>query len=215
MTNSIQVTTLDLIRHGECADGHIFRGHTDSLLSDTGKRHMLEVTHEHEGSSWQAILTSPLQRCQQVAQQLSQERQLPVDTLSELQEISFGDWDGQSFATVERDAPAAFAQYWQDREKHTPPNGEPLAQFHQRTETVLAYILKHYLGQHLLVVTHGGVIRSLLAHCLQMPIAAMQHIEVPPCCRSQLKIYHSTEHKDWMQLIYHNGYFTKGDTTRD
>ncbi len=215
MSGPIQVTTLDLIRHGECDDGAIFRGTTDSLLSESGKRKMLEVIRNHGTSQWQTVLSSPLQRCQRVAKELAQERELPLHTLNALQEISFGDWDGQSFTAVERDSPAAFAQYWQDREKHTPPNGEPLTQFHQRTDAVLSEILKHYRGQHLLMVTHGGVIRSLLAHCLQMPIAAMQHIEVPPCCRSQIKIYHSTEHKDWMQLIFHNAYFTRGDITRD
>tara|TARA_B100000446_G_scaffold79116_1_gene74898 strand:- start:3250 stop:3897 length:648 start_codon:yes stop_codon:yes gene_type:complete len=215
MNDSIQVTTLDLMRHGECEDGAIFRGNTDSLLSETGKRKMLEVANNNEALHWQAILSSPLQRCQFVAEQLAQQHELSLHTHNALQEISFGDWDGQSFSAVERDSPAAFAQYWQDRETHTPPNGEPLAQFHQRVKAVLSEILKHYRGQHLLIVTHGGVIRSLLAHCLQMPIAAMQHIEVPPCCRSQIKIYHSTEHKDWMQLIYHNTIFSKGDITCD
>lgn len=202
MTDSVQVTTLDILRHGECSDGDVFRGRTDSSLSERGLEQMHQAI-QIDKHPWDAIISSPLQRCLRFSQSLSKEQQKPLIAESNFQEMSFGDWDGLSTKQVEANDGKKLAAYWLDRENNTPPNGEQLKAFHQRILAALTSLLDTRRGQHLLLVTHGGVVRSLMAHCLQMPLKSMAHIDVPHGCRVQIKIYHSPNHPDWLQLMHH------------
>lgn len=202
MTDNVLVTTLDILRHGECTDGDVFRGRTDSSLSQLGLEQMQQAAQINK-SLWDTIISSPLQRCLQFSQSLSQKLQKPLITESNFQEMSFGDWDGLTTKQVETYDGEKLAAYWLDRENNTPPNGELLKEFHQRIQFALTSLLEKQRGQQLLLVTHGGVVRSLMAHCLQIPLKSMAHIDVPYGCRTQIKIYHSPNHPDWMQLMHH------------
>lgn len=202
-SSPISVTTLDLLRHGECADGDIFRGRTDSLLSSTGHQQMQQAIEEG-AANWDGIISSPLQRCLQFSQQLASQKNLPLATNAGFQEISFGDWEGLLTEDIEAVAAEPLAAYWLDRENNTPPNGEPLADFHQRTYAALQQLLDQQQGSHQLLITHGGVVRSLIAHTLKIPLHAMQHIDVPYACRTRIKVFRSPDHPDWMQLMHHH-----------
>ena len=203
MSNDIEVTTLDLLRHGECADGDIFRGRTDSLLSELGHQQMQRAI-DLSGGGWDVIVTSPLQRCRAFSQTLASTMGLSFNVEDGLQEISFGDWDGLTRTQINAQNGDRLAAYWLDRENNTPPNGEPLAEFHQRTHNALRQLLDSERGRHLLIVTHGGVVRSFIAHCLQIPLKSISHIDVPYGCQTQIQVFHSPYHSDWMQLMHHN-----------
>ena len=205
MSSRMSVTTLDLLRHGACANGDIFRGRTDSLLSQVGLQQMRQAI-ENNTSEWKAIISSPLKRCLQFSQELADQQKLPLAIEAGFQEISFGNWEGLVTEEIEADSGKQLEAYWLDRENNTPPNGEALVDFHQRTFSALQQLLEQRRGAHQLVVTHGGVIRSLMAHALQMPLKAMQHIDVPYACRTQIKVFHSPDHPDWMQLMHHRPY---------
>ncbi|MGK0442178.1 MAG: broad specificity phosphatase PhoE [Pseudohongiellaceae bacterium] len=197
MNNTQQVTTIDLLRHGSCEGGLIFRGHTDSALNEQGWRQMQQaITH---APSWDNIISSPLQRCKAFAESLSEN----VTLKSHLQEISFGDWDGQLTETVQQLIPHAAEAFWQNPENNTPPNGEALVDFQQRVVPAWQKITQQHRGQHSLVITHGGVIRIILAQVLQMPLQAIPFISIPHGCLSQIKIYHQDGTNDWPQLIFH------------
>lgn len=202
MSEQVEVTTLDILRHGECADGDIFRGRTDSALSELGRQQMQQAI-DADGKNWDVLVTSPLQRCAQFSQALADASHTPFKIENHLQEMSFGDWDGLTTAQVEHRDAEALAAYWLDRENNTPPNGESLIAFHQRIAQALQQLLEQERGRHLLIVTHGGVVRSLMAQCLQMPLKAMAHIDVPYASRTQIKVFHSPDHPDWMQLMHH------------
>lgn len=205
--NTFSTTTLDLLRHGECEGGLIFRGDTDSALTALGEQQMFDRLKSEispQTAPWDIVLTSPRQRCFRFAGRLSEQTNCPLETVDDLREISFGDWDGLSFDQVQKAQPEMLQQYWDQRQNVTPPNGESLQIFQQRIQNALNSLVTNYRGQHLLLVTHGGVLRSLIAHALKMPLAGLQHIEVPHACRSQLKIFHDDGRQDWPQLVYHN-----------
>ena len=90
-------TRLDLLRHGTCSDGQIYRGRTDSPLSPAGEEQMGSTI---QGQNWDVIYCSPLQRCHGFAQQLSAQLEIPLVADERLIELDFGDWDGQSIETV-------------------------------------------------------------------------------------------------------------------
>ena len=67
-------TFFDLIRHGEPAGGHKYRGHRDDPLSELGWQQMRDAIGQHE--QWDHI-SSPLLR-REFARELSEQRNIPV-----------------------------------------------------------------------------------------------------------------------------------------
>jgi len=209
MNRDSDITTIDILRHGECLGGAIFRGHTDSLLSPLGERQMhlaldkLRSHHNGNENPWQAIISSPLQRCASIAARLAGEQLTPTFEPA-FQEISFGDWDGQETDKILKSQPQAVSAFWRDPSRHTPPNGEPLQDFEIRVHRAWQVLLKKQQGKNVLLICHGGVVRLLLAKLLSMPLQALPGIHVPYACISRIQIHHQPDSPDWPQLVFHN-----------
>lgn len=161
---------IDLLRHGECEGGARFNGHTDVPLTDQGWRQMQAAVAD--SSFWDGVVTSPLQRCSRFATHLAELHALPVLIEPGLKELHFGDWEGRSAeALMASPEGESLSRFWADPVKHPPPNGESLTAFENRITQVLDALTRRYAGQRLLIVTHAGVIRTLLgqARCLTWP----------------------------------------------
>lgn len=197
------VTTIDLLRHGACEGGEIFRGSSDVALSEEGWRQM-RAALEHE-SGWDLVLSSPLQRCARFAEELAQNRQLPLRTEQRLQEIHFGDWENRTHVEVQREHGDWLRQFWRDPFSVSPPNGESMTAFRDRLLAPMQELLNEYQGRHVLVVTHGAVIRVLLCEWLQMSYSAFSSFAVPYAAFSRLKLYHQEGQAPWVQLCLHRG----------
>lgn len=200
-----QQTSVYLLRHGECEGGGIFRGRTDSPLSEKGRQQMRKVLDSLTTKSISHVLTSPAARARIPAEEFAAQQQLSCEQNAAFSEIDFGVWEGQLVDDVAQRAPEAVAAFWRDPLHHTPPLGEPLKVFQQRVLTAWRALLEKHLGETILLVTHGGVIRIILADLLGMPLRPLSHIDVPHACLSLLRIYHAEGKPDWPQLVFHNG----------
>jgi alpha-ribazole phosphatase len=167
---------LDLLRHGETERGGGFRGSLDDALTPAGWA-SLEAAVKGQGP-WDAIVTSPLQRCAAFAEALSGRLGLPLVPMPGLRELHFGEWEGCSAAELMTDQAEALGNFWRDPFGHTPPGGEPLAHFCTRVSKALAELQVAYAGQRLLVVSHAGVMRFLLAKARGLPPAGLLEVEV-------------------------------------
>lgn len=85
---------IDLLHHGACSDGNIYRGRTDSPLSERGWAQMRAVMARSDASGWQSVYSSPLQRCRLPAQQLTERLGVSLYQEPGLRELDFGAWDG-------------------------------------------------------------------------------------------------------------------------
>ncbi|UTF60099.1 histidine phosphatase family protein [Gilvimarinus sp. DA14] len=167
---------IDLLRHGECEGGRIFRGHTDVALTDTGWQQMLAGLQSLE-DNWQAIVSSPLQRCRRFAQVLSENRQLPLTVMPGIKEINYGIWEGQQVADVWREQEQQVLAWSRDPEQYGPPEGEAFSQFRERVlQTVLS--LAETGDNKLLLITHGGVIKLLLSIANNKPPPWMMQLNI-------------------------------------
>jgi alpha-ribazole phosphatase len=116
------------------------------------------------------VLSSPLQRCMQLAEQFAR----PIIQDTRLLEVNFGDWEGVRFDAIE----PALLQHWTDNFVHLPPpNGECFADLCQRVGEFWQDVVRYDVEQ-VVVVTHAGVIRALLTHILQLPPANAFHFQV-------------------------------------
>ncbi len=197
----VSVTTLDLLRHGACDDDCHLRGHTDSPLSEAGWGQMLKAVNQWpQADQWENILTSPLQRCQVFAEKLAQHKKLPSYTLETLKEMHFGRWDGLSLADLQAHYEQDYLTFWQQPESITPPDGEAVVDFHSRVGRALQQILQLHRGQHCLVVTHGGVMRSAIGTILKQPLSHLNRLNIGYASFCQIQVFHHPDHPDWFQL---------------
>mgnify|MGYP001173007339 CR=1 FL=1 len=168
---------VSLLRHGMTEGGDIYRGHTDVVLTSEGLRQMQQAS---DGFALPVdyLVSSDLQRCAAFSVMHDQPELLDV----RLQEMSFGDWDGQLRSDVWLTSSEQVKAFWNDPMVAAAPNGESVTQVQVRATKALHEHVKNALAQgckHLLMVTHGGVIRAILSDLLQMQPRALFNLDVP------------------------------------
>lgn len=166
---------LDLLRHGQTQAGSGFFGSTDTPLSEAGWRQMWDQVAEHE---WDVIVSSPLLRCRAFAERLRQQRELPLQLEPAFQELHFGDWEGQTAAQVYEHSPELLAAFWQDPYALTPAHAESMQHFSDRVLSALQRLQCSYAGQRVLLISHAGVMRLLLARAQGLPAAQLLQVPV-------------------------------------
>ncbi|TLS68748.1 alpha-ribazole phosphatase [Mariprofundus erugo] len=184
MSDPIVIT---LLRHGEVnANGWAFRGSTDVPLSTRGWSQMRAVTNHLEPID--RIATSPLQRCRLFAEELSHQHQLPLLTLTDMAEMDFGDWENRSFDDICGEEKQLLQQFWDSPVGIRPPGGESFDEFSQRVIDCWHTWIQNDSGKNRLLVAHGGVIRVLLAHTLEMPMHALWRLHLPYASCSRISL---------------------------
>src|SRR5699024_9738347 len=141
-------------------------------------------------SGWQAIVTSPMRRCREFAEELATARDLPLIVDERFREMSFGDWEGVLASEIWAGQPARAKACYVDPHNHPPPGGEPLSAVRSRVAAGWADLVVTYREQHVLLIAHGGVMRSLLAHVLDMPLSASNRFGMPYGCRLRFDVLH-------------------------
>lgn len=106
------------------------------------------------------VYSSPLQRALKLARALSP----AVRVDHRLSEIDFGAWEGRRWDDIARSEIDAWAQ---DVLGHAPAGGEAVAALQARALD-FAVSLNH---PSVVIVTHAGVMRALVGHWRQLPVA--------------------------------------------
>lgn len=127
-----------------------------------------------------AVYASPLQRCTKLAHALNLGQ---IQTDERLKELHFGDWEMQTWDSIPRDV---FDIWANDYANLSPPNGENFSQLHARTKAFVADVSNHSHGKNIAVVTHGGVIRAMLAEVLNMPLKGLFRIVIDHASVTQI-----------------------------
>lgn len=166
---------IDLLRHGESELSHTLRGSLDDALTAKGWQQMLSSIDQSQTlpQQWDVVFSSPLQRCSMFAEHCVKERDIPLILDKNLQEMHFGDWEGQSIQLLYEQFPETLADFWQKPTQTTLPNAETMHQFHLRVSTAMSNIQQQMQlngWQSALVITHGGVIKLLKCMVLRQPL---------------------------------------------
>lgn len=170
------MTTITFVRHGETDANrqNIIQGHADWPLNDEGRAQAERLSARV--AKWQkrptAIIASPLKRASETAAIIAKPLDLSLGHDERLMEMSFGDIDGLS-------RPEANEQYGSDyldgffhnRENpEAPAGGESPQGVLERISAAVAAIREAHDGQHVLVVSHGLVLRNYCHHLLDIPV---------------------------------------------
>lgn len=167
---------LDLLRHGETELGGGLRGSLDDALTAKGWEQMRTAVVEQ--GPWDRVVSSPLQRCALFARELGERLNLPVSLEKDLQELHFGTWEGQSAAALMQTDAEALGLFWADPYRFTPPEGEAVSDFSHRVLGAVSRLHQAYAGERVLLISHGGVMKLLLARARGLPREHLLNVEV-------------------------------------
>jgi probable phosphomutase (TIGR03848 family) len=179
------VPTVLLVRHGRTAanTGGVLAGWTPGIdLDDTGREQATALGQRLVGVPLTAIVTSPLERTVQTADLVAvtsgSTAARHVD--DRLGECRYGDWTGKPLKSLVKDP------MWKVVQSHPGaavfPGGESMAAMQHRAVSAVRE-WNATLGDKAVyaVVSHGDVIKAILADAYGMHLDQFQRIVVDPC----------------------------------
>jgi alpha-ribazole phosphatase len=186
-----EITTIDLLRHGEPVGGRMLRGSTDHPLSETGWQQVTDAVMRQtiDGQlPYDAIVTSPLTRCREFALWLGEEFDLPVQVEEAFAELHLGRWEGKTHAQVfAEEGTERMSAFWFDPAAVSPPGGETLQAFDTRLAEAWQPLLSHPPGKHVLVVAHLFVCNGLLRQVIEQPLSRVLTMDLPYAAMSRVR----------------------------
>ena len=190
-----QATQITAVRHGETdwnAQSRL-QGHLDIDLNERGRWQAQRVGQALADSGITTIYCSDLRRAHDTALAISraiaQHSGIAATDLRlepGLRERSFGDFQGLTYDEVGALHPQD-ALRWKQRDPHwAPPGGESPAALHQRIATTLHAIAAQHPGEHIALVSHGGVLDMLYRLATGQALNAARTWELGNCAINRL-----------------------------
>jgi broad specificity phosphatase PhoE len=128
---------LYLVRHCEPSITGVMLGQCDPPLSEAGREHASQLLRDID---LEIVYSSPLRRALETAQAIA--RTAPIEILDDLKEISYGDWDGLTWAQIEARDPDLARRKYENWTSITPPGGEPWTDFETRVRRAFEQIVR-------------------------------------------------------------------------
>jgi broad specificity phosphatase PhoE len=166
------MTTILLARHGETdwnREGR-WQGWADPPLNETGRAQARALAAELRGTPFDAAYSSDLRRAAETAEIVAAPHNVPVVLDPDLREIDIGSWSGLTRAEI--------VERFPDGRR---PDGETHTEQATRVRAAVTRIARVHPGGRVLVVGHGGTIRSihdLISGAPYHPIANCGVLEV-------------------------------------
>ncbi|MGW5161837.1 histidine phosphatase family protein [Nonomuraea wenchangensis] len=182
------MTTLLLARHGLTdLTGPVLAGRTPGVrLSEAGRAQAVALAGRIAGVRLDAIVSSPLERCQETAAAVAAGRDLPVRTDERFIECGYGEWTGRPLKELAKEP------LWQVVQAHPSaaafPGGESVADMQHRAVTAVREWNRR-LGEKgvYLVCSHGDVIKSIVADALGLHLDQFQRITADPAALTVIR----------------------------
>lgn len=177
---TLEATRILAIRHGETAWNTQLRiqGHTDIALNEKGRWQAERLASALASESIDAIYASDLMRAHDTALAVSRQTGVAVVADVGLRERHFGAFEGQTFSEIETRWPEA-ALRWRKRDPDfAADGGETLQAFYDRCVAAATRVAKAHVGQHIVLVAHGGVLDVLYRAATRVGLQATRTWEV-------------------------------------
>ncbi len=191
--------TVLLVRHGRTtanAEGTLAGWTSGVGLDDVGRAQVTALAERMAVLKLAALVSSPLQRCLETAQALvdgrpARRRPQPV-TEDRLGECHYGDWTGRPLKDLAKDPLWRVVQAHPSGVTFPGPQGESMPAMQGRA---VAAVRDHdaavgrSAGEHAVwvAVSHGDVIKAILADALGMHLDAFQRLVVDPASVSVVR----------------------------
>jgi probable phosphomutase (TIGR03848 family) len=182
------VPTVILVRHGRSTanTAGVLAGRVAGVhLDDTGVKQAVAVGERLAGVRLAAAVTSPLERCRETSKEITarQAAALRASTDKQLSECDYGEWQGRPLKDLAKE------KLWKTVQAQpsaaTFPGGESMRAMQDRAVAAIRGHDARIAAEHgddavWLAVSHGDVIKSILADALGTHLDLFQRIHVDP-----------------------------------
>lgn len=189
------MTTVALVRHGRTASNAtgVLSGRSSGVVLDaTGIEQAARAAERLAGVDLAAVVTSPLRRCRQTAAALAAgHADRPVRVDRGLVECGYGAWTGRKLAELVKDPLWKLVQTQPSAVRF--PEGEAMVEMAARAQATIHAWDRRMAADHgeyavWAAVSHGDVIKAILAWALGMHLDAFQRILVDPASISVIRL---------------------------
>ena len=196
--------TVILLRHGRSTanTAGILAGRNPGVaLDEQGQAQAETLVGRLAQLPLAALVSSPLQRCQETVAPLAQARQLEVTVDDRFVEMDYGEWTGRELRALAKE------RLWKVVQAHPSaavfPSGEALAAMQARAVAAVREWDAKLAAEHgpqvlWLVCTHGDLVKAVLADALGLHLDGFQRIVAHPCSVSAVTY---TETRPFVQRI--------------
>ena len=122
---------------------------------------------------------SPLSRCAAFARELAGSLDVPATSDDRFKEIGFGDWEGQTGDEIRSVDADALSRFYHDPVNNQPDGAERLRTFYLRVISAWEDLVNGAEQEKILLISHAGVMRAIVAHVLKAPLLSMYRIQIP------------------------------------
>lgn len=206
-----RVATLVLVRHGRTtanASGVLAGRLPGVSLDDHGQAQAEAVGRRFAGVSVAAAVTSPLLRCRQTSRAIWAGRADRPEVLvdARLVECDYGEWQGRRLAELARQPLWGLVQ--RQASAAAFPSGESLRAMSTRAVDAVREIDQGVTEQHgaggvWVAVSHGDVIKAIVADALGLHLDLFQRITIDPASVSIIR--YGTDRPDVVAVNTHEG----------
>lgn len=152
-----------LARHGQ-TEGNVqerYQGRTDVELNEVGLQQADRLARRLSSEKIDCIYSSDLKRAMQTAERVASAHNLTVNPRKELRELDVGEFEGKRLEEIVEDH-GPLEEMWSEGEWRA-PGGETLSELSERVGRFVADVERRHKEGTILVVAHGGMLRSLIS----------------------------------------------------
>ena len=170
------MTELILIRHGQTEANvkRLLQGQSDGALTETGREQARAIAEVLKDKAIDKIISSPLVRAKDTAEEIARYHNLPVIVNPILREWHCGTLDGlpaEALFTAMKNIRVPIAEF-------RPEGGETLTEVQGRARQFLDVVENDYDGLRVVVCSHGDFLRMLISLLLGISIEEANEIHL-------------------------------------
>lgn len=194
-----------LIRHAQSAGNEtgIVQGQIDTGLSELGKTQANILSNYFQAGDLNAIYSSPLDRAYKTAIPTSKKLNLKIKQDVDLQEASFGIWEGMTYEEVSKKYSNEYTS-WHKNYFVRPLWFESFELHLTRVKSAIKKILRaHSLNERIAIFSHGGSIKTQIGFFKNLTGEELANFSLTNCSLTLISFNHSGKYEDG-KLIYYN-----------
>ncbi len=152
-----------VVRHGETIENanNCLVGRINSSLTENGIEQAKKLRKYFEDKKIDLIISSPLDRCKQTAQLIS--NKIPIIYSDDLLGRDHGEFTGMPRDSIN------FDEYWNYYKDIKYKNAESVKTLYNRVAKLIEDLKKKYDDKNIIIVTHSGIIRVLYYYFKGIP----------------------------------------------
>lgn len=163
-----KMTRVILVRHGQ-TEWNVqlrYQGHSDIELTALGRKQAELVAARLIKEPISAVYSSDLGRALRTAEYIAAQHRLTVTPIHGLREYHFGEWEGLTFKQIAKHWPDISVDFFKNPDAVRVPGGETFGEVKARAEAAVRKLVNQHPGQTIVLVSHGGTIRTILCAAL-------------------------------------------------